>query len=206
MHTATFDVHPVSKNVSINQAAHFNCSPSESDPLAVVWKFCSESAQNANGDCENIQLLSAEGSQSIIDTEINIALTPELHQLTVLIRDDLNLLNKLNNSLIYCEALYIGIAPVISSQARLLFQGQLYNYNYASPLLYHVPKKLKNNYITCNMNSCQKFWYSKVHYFIRRSTRTTKTCCGYVQRSRYHGNKLVSSVHAVRNQYFSVYY
>ena len=111
--------------MSVNQAAYFNCSPPESSPLAVVWMVCPQSAQNGNGSCEIIKHLSTEGFQSIIDVVINSLVTPELYQLIILIGDDLHLLDELNNSLIYCQALYEGSKPLNSSQARFLVQGQL---------------------------------------------------------------------------------
>ena len=129
-YTATFNIQPISQNVSINQKANFSCSPPVTgDIVHLEWRFCSQFAQQGNSECKNVKQLSTDGSETIIDPEIDDSATPELYYLIVLMKDSLHLLNELNNSLIYCRALYDGVKPIDSTNATLLFQGQLCNKN-----------------------------------------------------------------------------
>ena len=118
-HSVIFEVHPQSLNVSVNQAAKFLCSAS--NHAQIVWIWCSALAQKEIGDCEPVKHLSTKGSNTIVDPE-NI---DSYNQLTILITDDLYLLNELNNSLLYCRALPSGSSFVNSLPARLLIQGRM---------------------------------------------------------------------------------
>ena len=129
MYAVTFDIHPVSLNVSFNQEAILNCSI-DIDAYYIEWMYCSESAQDGNDKCKNERQLSTNGCETTIDRETDQTLTRELKQLIIFITDCLYLLNELNNSLVHCQALYDGGKPANSTQARLIFQGQLYT-NYS---------------------------------------------------------------------------
>ena len=123
-----FDVEPVSVNVSVNQKAKFSCSTCMDDVqcAAVVWVFCPKLGQTQSDECELVNDLDTMDSGTIIDSEIINSVSQPLSSLVILIRDDLHLLNELNNSLISCLALAVGAQPFNSSQARLLIQGQLH--------------------------------------------------------------------------------
>lgn len=65
-------------------------------------------------------------SDSIIDPDTYYTLKPVFSNLTILLRDDLYIINDLNNSLLQCTALSLEENElVISSSARLLIQGKL---------------------------------------------------------------------------------
>ena len=122
--TGDFDDQPMSKNISTNQHVNFTCLPSQK-PWFVAWIVCSQSALNGLYNCTNAHQLGNPVCQTIVKPKEFDLLNRTYYYLNIFIKDNC-LLNELNNSFIYCQALYNGSARLNSSQARLLVQGQLY--------------------------------------------------------------------------------
>lgn len=120
----TIDMEPESLNVSINEEALFSCSAYNSDDIS--WIRCTPSPQNEAGECMDVNFLNTMGSESKIDSDVNIDVNPAVSNLTILILDDMQLLEELNDTHLHCRAVSFSEQKFAnSSSAKLLFQGEL---------------------------------------------------------------------------------
>lgn len=118
----TIEKGPESLNVSLNEKAIISCSAYDAD--VIIW--CLIYAQNDTENCTNVKALDTMDSDSTINPDTCFGVNPVSSELHILIRNDLYLVNDLNDSLLYCSALSFEESMFVnSSQARLLFQGKL---------------------------------------------------------------------------------
>lgn len=118
--------------MSINEEGIFSCSAYNAEDF--VWIMClSSSSLTEDGTCINVKDLITTDSNSTIDPFICFNVKPVVSNLTILIKDDLHLINDLNNSLVQCLAFSFASSEYVnSSSARLLLQGKLKAMSYTN--------------------------------------------------------------------------